>query len=152
MTLSSLTTADDTQVTLATLECLNTDGLCIRMLQSGDTPEILPMYVTSQGRCVFNASIFERENQPDTASSSVRVHGVLHADAYIGLPKHVTHMEMNKASGKLIISCSNDTQFEVPTTADALITRLQAAEARVQELKEIQVDIETRLSALENSG
>jgi hypothetical protein len=54
------------------------------------------MYVTSQGRCVFNASIFDREDQPDTASAQFVYMGYLHADAYIGL-QHVTHMEMNSA-------------------------------------------------------
>jgi hypothetical protein len=135
LSLSSMPTPSARPVTLATLECLDTDGLCVRVLSSDRVNESLPLLITKDGRCIFNGVDVVEDTDPDVSSCSVRVHGILKADGFIGTARTLVTLETDTQNGKLVATWSDDSVTDIPIInrgLDALIRNMQATIATLE--------------------
>ena len=145
LTLSSIP-GEDRQVKLATMECLGTDGMCFRMMVPDAATESMPLYITSQGRCIFNGVDVVDDTNPDISTSAVRVHGVIKADGYIGLPPSIQKLETNPANGSIMATWSDNTTTSTPILSGRIDQAIQDINDYV---KEAVTAINNRLDAFE---
>jgi len=136
LTLSSLTSAaQNRNVVLATIETTNTEGLCIRVLEDDGLSEKMPLYVSRGGRCVFNGTDVVDDNDPDIATCAVRVHGVVKADGYEGLPAMITSLEIDADYGNIVYTTNDNARHTVPIVSRKLNDEIFTLRSELAEMK-----------------
>jgi hypothetical protein len=136
LTLSSLTSvAQNREVVLATLETTNTEGLCVRILEDEGLSEKMPLYVSRAGRCVFNGTDVVDDDDPDISTCVVRVHGVVKADGYEGLPTVVSSIEIDADYGNIIYTTTDNSRHSVPIVSRKLDHEMRKLRSDLDEMK-----------------
>lgn len=149
LTLSSLTSVTQNRdVVLATIETTNTEGLCIRVLEDEGLSEKMPLYVSRAGRCVFNGTDVVDDDDPDISTCVVRVHGVVKADGFEGLPSVVSGIEIDADYGNIIYTTTDNVRHSVPIVSRKLDAELHKLRSDVDETKKLLSDAMDALAKL----
>jgi hypothetical protein len=71
----------------------------------------MPLYVSRAGRCVSMADVVDDDDNISTCV--VRVHGVVKADGYEGLPTVVSSIEIDADYGNIIYTTTDNSRHSI---------------------------------------
>jgi hypothetical protein len=95
----------------------------------------MPLYVSRAGRCVFNGTDVVDDDDPDISTCVVRVHGVVKADGYEGLPTVVSSIEIDADYGNIIYTTTDNSRHSVPIVSRKLDHEMRKLRSDLDEMK-----------------
>jgi hypothetical protein len=116
----------------ATVETINAEGLAFRVHGPDPADQTIPLYITRAGRVVVNAGGLPADDSPDIEDSNMRVFGVVHADAYLNLPRTVGDVT-HHADGSVTVTFTDGTTVHSPSPFASALADMQARISALEE-------------------